>query len=220
MESLKTNNRDRLVTVAKAASGALPFIGSAVSELLDSVVPNLRFERVVSFLQNLDERVSKVDAELDSFKRNLNTEQGTDLLEEALIQSSRAVSEERRQRLASLTEKALTGDRLKYEEAKKILNLYRELTDPEVIWLIYYSLRPSLSHGPHSDWIELHPDVLRPISRDLSAPIEKREQAALQDSYKETLLRFGLTEMNGKSTSLTTLGRMLVNYITDTEEQN
>ena len=220
MDSLKTNNRDKLVSVAKAASGALPFIGSAVSEILDSVVPNLRFERVVSFLQTLDERVSKVDAELDSFKRNLNTEQGTDLLEEALIQSSRAVSEERRQRLASLTEKALTGDKLKYEEAKKILNLYRELTDPEIIWLIYYSLRPSLSHGPHSEWVEKHPDVLRPITREMSAPIEKRELAALQDSYKETLLRFGLTEMTGKSASLTTLGRMLVGYITDTDEQS
>lgn len=220
MDSLKTNNRDRLVSVAKAASGALPFIGSAVSELLDSVVPNLRFERVVSFLQNLDERVSKFDTELASFKRNLNTEQGTDLLEEALIQSSRAVSEERRQRLASLTEKALTGNKLKYEEAKKILNLYRELTDPEVVWLIYYSLRSSLSHGPHSEWVEKHPDVLRPISREISAPIEKRELAALQDSYKETLLRFGLTEMKGKSASLTTLGRMLVNYITDTDEQS
>lgn len=220
MESLKINNKDRLVSVAKAASGALPFIGSAVSELLDSVVPNLRFERVVSFLQDLDERVSKVDAELDGFKRNLKTEQGTDLLEEALIQSSRAVSDERRQRLASLTEKALTGDKLKYEEAKKIFNLYRELTDPEVIWLIYYSLKPSLSRGPHSDWVEKHPDVLKPISRVMSAPTEKRELAALQDSYKETLLRFGLTEKKGKSASLTTLGRMLVNYITDTEEES
>ena len=31
-------------------------------------------------------------------------------------------------------------EKLKYEEARKVLNLYRELTDPEIIWLIYYSL--------------------------------------------------------------------------------
>lgn len=220
MDTLKTNKRDQLVSVAKAASGALPFIGTAVSELMDSVIPNLRFERVVIFLRELDERVSKVDKDLEFFKKNLDTELGVDLLEEALTQSSRSISEDRKKRLASIVEKALNKEELKYEEARKVLNLYRELTDPEIIWLIYYSFRPTLSRGPHSEWVEKHPNVLKPISRELSAPLEKRELAALQDSYKETLLRFGLTEVKGKSASITTLGRMVVNYITDAVDES
>lgn len=215
MDTLKTNNKDRFVSVAKAASGALPFIGTAVSELMDSIVPNLRFERVITFLRELDERVSKVDRDLENFKINIGTEQGVDLFEEALIQSSRSISEERKKRLASITEKALTSDMLKYEEVRKILNLYRELTDPEIIWLIYYSLRPTLSYGPHTEWLKMHSNVLSPISRELSASIENRELAALQDSYKETLVRLGLTEIKGKSASLTMLGHMVVKYITD-----
>ncbi|WP_282115450.1 hypothetical protein [Pseudoalteromonas arctica] len=220
MDTLKTDKRDRLVSVAKAASGVLPFIGTAVSELMDNVVPNLRFERVVIFLRELDERVSKVDKDLEFFKKNLDTELGVDLLEEALTQSSRSISKDRKKRLASIAEKALTKEKLKYEEARKVLNLYRELTDPEIIWLIYYSFRPTLGHGPHSEWMEKHPNVLRPISRELSAPLEKRELAALQDSYKETLLRFGLIEVKGKSASITTLGRMVVNYITDAVDES
>ena len=80
MDTLKTDKRDRLVSVGKAASGVLPFIGTAVSELMDNVVPNLRFERVVIFLRELDERVSKVDKDLEFFKKNLDTELGVDLV--------------------------------------------------------------------------------------------------------------------------------------------
>ena len=57
------------------------------------------------------------------------------------------------------------------------------------------------------------------IERTIS-PLEKRELAALQDSYKETLLRFGLIEVKGKSASITTLGRMVVNYITDAVDES
>ena len=44
---------------------------------------------------------------------------------------------------------------------------------------------------------------------------EQLEKAALQDSYKDTLLRLGLTQNNGRTTSMTTLGEMLIDYIKD-----
>lgn len=218
MTQLESNSKDKLVSVAKAAAGALPFIGNAVSELLDNVVPNLRFERVVVFLQSLDQRVSRLDEKMEQFRANLATEEGIDLLEEGILQASRSISPVRKKRLASILETSLSEETLKYEESKKILNLFREMTDPEIIWLIYYSLRPNIGRGPHSDWVAKHPDVLDPISRELSAPKEQREKAALQDSYKETLLRLGLVETNGRTTNLTTLGGMVVRYISDGED--
>ncbi|MGB5853983.1 MAG: hypothetical protein WBH20_01805 [Oceanisphaera sp.] len=218
MSQLEANTRDKLVSVAKAASGILPFIGTAVSELMDNVVPNLRFERVVLFLEKLDLKVSLLEHKLNNFKCNIVNEEGIDLLEEGILQASRAVSEDRKIRLASIIDKSLSQDEIRYEESKKILNIFRELTDPEVIWLIYFSLSPTLGRGPHTDLIDKHPDILNPISRVLSSPIEQREKAALQDSYKDTLLRFGLTKTNGKSTSITVLGSMLVNYISDDNE--
>ncbi|ASI90785.1 hypothetical protein [Vibrio mediterranei] len=215
MKQLESNSRDKLVSVAKAASGALPFIGNAVAELLDNVVPNLRFERVVIFLKELDNRVSSIDDKLENFKKNLISEEGIDLLEEGMLQASRAINHQRKIRLASIMEKSLSSEELRYEESKKILNLFRDLTEPELIWLIYFSLRPTVGRGRHSEWVEQHPDVLSPISRELSASLVQREKAALQDSYKETLLRLGLTETNGRTTNLTTLGSMLVRYIED-----
>lgn len=213
MSQLEPNSQDRLVSIAKAVAGTLPYIGNLVSELLDSVVPNLRFERIVVFLQELDLKVSQIDEKLEHFKLNLNSEEGIDLLEEGMLQASRSISRERKERLASILEKSLGKQDLKYEESRKILNIFRELTDPEIIWLIYYSLEPRLGKGPHSDWVLQHPDVLYPISRDNSASDEQLEKAALQDSYKDTLLRFGLVKSNGRTTHMTTLGEMVIGYI-------
>lgn len=220
MNQLDPNSRDRLVSVAKAVAGTIPYIGTLISEILDNVVPNLRFERIVVFLQELDSKVSQVDEKLEYFKANLASEEGVGLLEEGMLQASRSISRERKERLASILEKSLSRENLKYEESRKILNIFRELTDPEIIWLIYYSLEPQLGKGPHSDWVEQHPDVLYPISKTITGlneelENEQLEQAALQDSYKETLLRLGLIQSNGRTTSMTTLGKMIINYIED-----
>jgi hypothetical protein len=219
MRQLETNSRDRLVSVAKAAAGAFPFIGALVAETLDTVVPNLRLERVVSYLKTLEDRVVYLDNRMSLFEKNLHTEKGIDIFEEGMIQASRSVSQERKERLARLVAKSLSAEEVRYEESRKLLNLYRELTDPEIVWLIFYSLNPVIGKGPHSEWIEKHPEILKPISRVMGAPQEQRERAALQDSYKATLLRLGLTtEERNKTTSITTLGRMLVSYISDESE--
>lgn len=215
MTKLEPIARDHFVSIAKGVAGALPFVGSAVSEIMQSVIPNLRLERIVIFLETLDEKVSEIDEKLNNFKINLQKEQGIDLFEEGIIQASRAVSEERKQRLARLVSRALTEEELKYEEGRKLLNLYRELTDQEIVWLIYHSLSPAHGQDPHTDWIEKHPEILNPVSRDLSSPREEHERGALQDSYKATLTRLGLTSEQNGTTQITTLGSMLVRYISD-----
>jgi hypothetical protein len=215
VNQLEPNTRDRLVSVAKGAAGALPFIGSIVSEVLDSVIPNLRFERVVGFLKTLEEKVGELDERLTNFEKNLQTEHGLDLFEEGIMQASRAVSEERKQRLARLVSRSLTADELNYSESRKLLNIYSELTDPEIVWLIYYSLNPVIGKGPHTDWVEKHPAILKPIRREFGTPQEQHELGALQDSYKLTLERLGLTTKPNTITKLTTLGRLLVRYIAD-----
>ena len=219
MGQLETNSRDRLVSVAKAVAGALPFVGTLVAETLDTVVPNLRFERVVSYLQSLEQTVTQLEERMSLFEKHLRTEEGLDIFEEGIVQATRAVSEERKERLAKLVAKSLTSEEVKYEESKKLLNLYRELTDPEIVWLIYYSLNPVLGKGPHSEWMDKHPEILKPISKVMGAPQEQHERAALQDSYKATLLRLGLTEDKRGTASISILGRMLVSYISEEFEE-
>lgn len=45
MDELSPNRRDRLVSVAKVAAAAVPFVGGVISELLTETIPELRFDR-------------------------------------------------------------------------------------------------------------------------------------------------------------------------------
>ena len=217
MDELAPNRRDRLVSVAKAIAAAVPYVGGVISELLTETIPELRFDRVVDFIGKLEEELLRIDARLESVERHLRTEQGIDLLEEGVLQASRSVSSERKLRLARLVARSLGGKELEYEQARSLLNLYQDLTDPEIIWLLFYSMNPVFGRGPHSEWVEQHPEVLAPISNEMGAPQEQHERAAMQDLWKENLERYGLIRTRGKSMTITTLGRLLVKRIQDDE---
>lgn len=213
MKDLEPDKKDYLISVAKGVVGACPILGPLVAESISILIPNQRFDRVVEFIIQLEEQIRQIDNKFNDFERNLKSIEGLDIIEEGLIQATRSVSIERKVRLAHLIACALTSDEIKYEETRKLLNLYRELTDPELLWLIYYSMNPVLRPGPHRDFVEKHPDVLKPVSRELSAPQEQVEKAALQDSYKNTLHRLGLINERQSSYQITALGRLLVRYI-------
>ena len=220
MSELDANNLDRLTLVAKGVVGACPLIGTLASEAIGHLIPNQRLDRVVQFLRELEYEVRQVDSRLVNVEYSLRTPEGLDLLEEGLVQAARAISRERQEKLARLIGRALTEEKMKYEESKKLLNLLRELTDPEVLWLIYYSTNPTMGSQFHKQMIEENPDVLKPVSREKGAPQEQIDRGALQDSYKSTLLRLGLVKEHGRSLQISTLGGLLVRYIEARSEQN
>lgn len=215
MDNLDANSRDQLVSVARGVVGLCPFIGSLASEAVGTLIPEQRLDRVVEFLRKLETDVQRLDARLEWFERNIRTPEGLDILEEALIQASRALSQERRVRLAQLASRSLTSAELRHDESRKVLNLVRDLTDPELVWLIFYSMNPTMGPGPHKDFVEEHPHILEPVSASLDAPQEEVDRAALQDSYKNTLLQHGLIEQKGRSYRITTLGDLVVRYIVE-----
>ena len=214
--SLEQNKIDHLASMAKGALGACPIIGSLLSEAIGYLLPNQRFDRAVEFIRAIEIVVTEDRERLNKLEDNLKTPEGLDIFEEGLLQTVRSVSSERKERLARLVGKSLTTEELKYAESKKILNLYRELTDPEIIWLLFYASRPSLNSGRHP-LMEKHPEILYPASRALNVEQKEIDRAALQDSYKNTLLRLGLIQEQNRSYTLTTLGRLLIRYITDGE---
>ena len=146
--------------------------------------------------------------------------EGLDLIEEGIVQATRAISQERIERLAHLISRTLTNEKLKYTESKKLLNLFRELTDPEILWLIYYSKPTTIGSEFHKKLIEDNPDVLAPISRSSNSPQEEIDRAALQDSYKNTLFRLGLFKGTNLLFQISPLGDLLVRYIEARSIQN
>lgn len=213
MNKLGNNTTDYLTSVAKGIVGVCPLIGPIASEAIGVLIPEQRLDRVAAFLKELDTQVHTLNNRFEVFEQNVQRSEGLEILEDGLVQSAHSASSERKQRLARLVSKSLTKDELDYEESKKILSLFRELTDPEVIWLLFYSLNPTLGRGPHTELVDQHPEILGPISREMGAPQEQLDKAALQDSYKNTLTRFGLIAQSGRTTQITALGKLLVRYV-------
>ena len=180
MSDLEPNSKDRLVSVAKGVVGACPLIGSLASEAIGTIIPNQRLDRVVEFLRQLDAEVSILDSRLQNFERNLQTGAGIDVLEEGLLQAARSVAKERKERLARLVGRTLTSEEVKYEESRKLLNLFRDLTDPEILWLFYYSMNPTLGRGPHSELVEKNHGLKTYIS-SLQTALKKRKADATKD---------------------------------------
>ena len=82
LEIHDTQKVDYVVAAAKGVLGAIPFVGSLLSELAGIVIPNQRIDRIEKFAKVLAERISKID---EYFVRaELSDETFTDLLEEAL----------------------------------------------------------------------------------------------------------------------------------------
>jgi hypothetical protein len=218
--SLETSKKDVVVAISKGAISCLPVVGGLVAEVVDQIIPKQRIDRVVDYLGHLEEILLSFKNDLDRVKQHLNDNEGLDLFEEGLSQASRSISGERRKRIANLMAKSLSQKELKYAESKKLLNLLRELTDPELIILVYHSKPSSFSSKYHHKLVEKHPDILRPVSRSMGVPQEEIDRGALQDSYKNTLTRMGLLQQSNQSLSITSLGKLLLRYVETDEENN
>jgi hypothetical protein len=172
-----------------------------------------RLDRVVDFLRLMEGNFQRRATNLETVKKHLRDEYGIDLLEEGMLQAARAVSEERRRRLANLLTTSFSQEDLKYAESKKMLNLLRDLTDPELLMLVFYATPPAMGSEYHNRLTEMHPDVLQPADLSLGTSQDEIDLGALQDSYKNTLLRLDVLEEEKKILRITSLGELLLRYV-------
>lgn len=219
LAQLDSRHRDWLTPIAKGVLGACPVIGPMLAEVVGMAIPNQRVERIETFARILEARVGTTKASLERLHRSIATHEGIDLLEEGMTQATRAISPERQERIAQLVANALTGEELRYQESKKLLGLLRELTDPEILWLIYYSEPETFGSEVHQQLRQTHPEIFAPAHRSLGASAEELDRAALQDSYKRTLVQLGLLQEDNKQLWASHLGKMLVRAL-DTSRSN
>lgn len=218
--SLETNTTDIVATAARGIAGLCPVVGGLVAEAVNHLIPNQKLDRVTDFLKTLDQNFAILKHKVRTLEKNMVSERGMDLLEDGIVQASRSITEERRSRLANILSKSFSQKELKYNESKKILNILRELTDPELLWLAFYSKPSNRGSDYHKQLMEKHHEVLQPASRTLGIAQEEIDRGALQDSYKNTLVRFGLLEQRDRLYHLTSLGHLLIRYIENQEENN
>jgi hypothetical protein len=205
---------DVIASLYRAAVGA----GGAMIPLLGvlgegaSYIPGQRLDRVERFLEVLVARLEAIEADSERVRKHLLTPEGSDLYEHSFQVAARTLDEEKRQAIADLFARSLSGEELKYAQTKKLLEILDDLDAPELIFLKHYAAAEKLGAGHASEVYQRHEHLLRPVTGEAGAPKEVADWRAVQATYPAKLQRLGLVHERD-STNVTYLGMMLLEYI-------
>lgn len=208
---LNESSVDRMTTAIKLAVGHVPAIGPIISELIGSVIPNQRIDRIVRFIEFLDARLTELEVRPD--EQDTTNPEFVDILEDGFFQAARAVTNDRLERIACVVATGLSESDLKYEETKRMLWLLDQLNDQEITLLRGQLPVENTECRLDEDFQTTHQELLRPwASEDRSrrSSAESQRRAAVRESYLQHLSSLKLLE-NGNKVSL--LGRMLLRYL-------
>lgn len=117
--------------IGASALGAIPVLGPVIQATVTETIPNVRLDRIEAYLRHLEQRID--EAELAA---RLKDERQLDLFEEGMWQSARAVSDERKERVANLVVNGLTGPELDAARSRHWLRVLNQLGDEEIAILL------------------------------------------------------------------------------------
>ena len=128
LHNIKNDKTDETVAFVKAGISALPFPCSGVlAEILTTIIPNKRTERILDYLEKLAGKLSEHEALIIK-----NNKYANDIFQEAVVSASKSLSEERNIYLAELTKASVELDETKHSAHKHVLFTLAELTDLEI----------------------------------------------------------------------------------------
>lgn len=193
---MSTKGTDVAAIIGKGLLGAIPFVGPLAAEIVGAVIPNQRIDRIESLLKLLESKIS--EEAKPKFEQNIYDPESIDLIEDALIQASRALSSERTEYIASLLKNSLTEDEVKHIEYKRLLSILGELNDLEVLILISKSIYRG-QQGFEEFW-DGHKGVLMPPTAHLGAEQEDIDKHTIYQSNELHLSNLGLLKPKFKKT--------------------
>jgi hypothetical protein len=161
----------------------IPTIGSILAEAVKHSITNQRVDRMAHMLKIVDYQVSSLQR--DFLELRMQTDEFRDLLEDALWQTTKALTEERRAYIASLLKNSITSDELSHEQEKSLLSLLGELNDSELIILGWYGTDMV---GPEADeYFFRHEAVLQFLTTETGMSDEELTNATLREAYRDHL---------------------------------
>jgi hypothetical protein len=101
---LGENIGDRVTALITSGLKTIPISGSIMAELVGALVPEQRLVRIESYLRYLESRISLLSNEQKEAIRT--SADHVDLFEEGAYQAVRALTDERRQKIADIVAEA------------------------------------------------------------------------------------------------------------------
>lgn len=227
-QKLKETARDRVVSYVQAVISTAPWIGPVVAQALSDIIPNQRMDRIADVLARLDSKVQLLET-AGTVRDRMLTPEGIDLLEEGVSQAARALSEERRERIATLLKNSLSDEHLGHLQKKTLLELFDQLNDVQILILQSHGIRQQGAEPFH----EKHKAALYGPSVHLGSSQEEIDQGAVHETFRRELELLGLLKLRytkprkgeapefdfdtgtikSRSLEITSLGRLLLRYL-------
>jgi len=191
---MSTKGNDIATIIGKGLVGAIPFVGPLAAEIVGAVIPNQRIDRIESLLKILESKIT--DEDKSKIKERIAKPESVDLIEDGFIQASRALSEERKEYIASLLKNSLTDEDLKHIEYKRLLSILGELNDLEV--LILKSQTMYRRQSEDNEFWEKHEETLSAPGAHLGSSQEEIDEHTIYQTHKAHLASLGLLKIKFK----------------------
>jgi hypothetical protein len=184
---------DTATALVKGSIGAIPVAGSILAEVVGLVIPNQRISRIERYLKFLSERLGGI--EKDALRAKFEDPQRVDLFEEGVVQSVRAISDERKRYIARLVAEGISGDEKQRIESKRLMELLEEVDDDQIVILTSYLSR----HHDDDAFREKHAAVLAPVLAHMQSTREELDASTIHDLARDHLQRLGLLRSRYKN---------------------
>ncbi|BBT80846.1 hypothetical protein WP8S18E11_25120 [Aeromonas veronii] len=179
---------DVVAILGKGLAGAIPFVGPLAAEIIGAIIPNQRIDRIESLLRHLESKITEEDKL--KVQAKISMPESVDLLEDGFLQAARALSEERKDYIASLLKNNLTKEHLEYIEHKRLLYILGQLNDLEIIILKYYTLHQSSPE--FEEFFTLHQEILQPQDVYIGSSQEALDKTLIYQTHRSHLASLGL----------------------------
>lgn len=226
LPDVNQNGIDDTATFWKMTVGLLPIAGPIFSEIIGSLIPNQRMDRISEFLRILDERLETLGHDMETLKEKMTEESYINLFEEGAWQAARASSTERKEYIANLLVNGLKDEVLDELQKGVFLKILSELNDVEILILKIYTL----TQGNYFwEFLELHRDIVMPRITYGGHNGDNIDET-LYKTYRDKLVRLNLLNyespnkddtivfnqtgtMTSRGYGSTSLGRLFMQYI-------
>lgn len=183
-DGLDENYRDKLAAIGRGAASAVPLAGGVLAEVVSSVIPGQRADRISAYLRALASRVEELEAQTrDGILFNAEK---IHLIEEGGLQSARATTQERIDLIVEAVSRGLSAEDAEVIRRGRLLLLLGELDDDEVNLLNAYGRAYA---GADRRAFE---EINRPEPPHLQSDPSVIDQNQLYELGESRLIRLGL----------------------------
>lgn len=194
---ISSNRYDVAALLSRGILGSIPGFGPIIAEIVGTLIPNQRMDRLDGLLTCLAARVASLESAI--VDRTFREPDYVDILEDGFHQAVRALSHERLDQIAAILAYGLTHADLSRAQLKRILALFGELSDPEIVILASHLRKNSIQFN--REYFDKHEAVLMPRSLSMASSRAERDEAAVQSSFRMNLVRLGLLKPRFKKPS-------------------